>query len=270
MKDNSNRPLWGWHIVILRSKHQARSLYEQIQVCGGEPILLPTIDIFPLTFSSQQLERDQNRLRQADLIFIASANVVYCLPEALLLLLQGNNSCIVTMGKATTQTLAEKSIEVFFTAPSGSTSESVLEQSFLQMDKVSGKEIVLLAGEDGRTLLADTLSQRGAHIHWIKVYRQQPIKLNLKPFIASWRLQRDFCFVVMSHHSLENLLVAFPSEDLTWLHSQMLVTISQRIALKAKEWGFQHIFVAQGAHPEEIGSALQEMAQACGTMHCYC
>jgi uroporphyrinogen-III synthase len=250
--------LKDWHIVIMRSQHQASSLITLVKDKGGVPILLPMQDILPLAISSQTLAKWINHIPQVDMIVVTSANAVYCAPASLIGAMK-QVPCIVTMGKATSQALSEKGISAFFTAPPGSTSESVLMNTFLQKNAIENKKILLLAGEGGRTVFAEELANRGATVNWLKVYRQEQPRIDITPQLQQWQYFSKICFISTSSRSLENLLKLTPPEFHHWLKTKPLIVISSRITKQAIEWGFQHIVEAKAAHPEDILIVLQEM-----------
>lgn len=248
--------LQDWHMVILRPKHQAQRLVERLQNLGANAISVPLIDIIALTFDSHQLEEIKQKLHGADLLIVTSANAVYCAPNALFGTIKPS-TFIITMGQATTDALQKTApaLSVHYTAIQGSTSESVLSESFLVKSQVSEKNICLLAGLDGRTLLADTLSERGAFIHWIKVYRQEKSTILLEKIIHNLKLQPKVCFIVTSSRILAQLIARAPQMDLPWLFRQPLIVVSQRIYQEAKTFGFEQVAIAHGASESAIEQA---------------
>lgn len=255
----ANAFLKGWHIVIMRSQHQASSLIALVKDKGGDPILLPTQDILPLAISSETLTKWINYIQQVDILVVTSANAVYCAPASLIDAMK-QVPCIVTMGKATTQALGEKEVPVLFTAPPGSTSESVLTHALLQKNAVENKNILLLAGEGGRTVLANELAHRGATVNWLKVYRQEQPHIDITSQLQQWQQFSKMCFISTSSRSLENLLKLAHPEFHDWIKTKPLIVVSSRIAKQAIEWGFQHIVEAKAPHPEDILNVLEEMA----------
>ncbi len=253
--------LQDWHIVILRASHQSGSLIESISKHKGTPISLPLLEIEPIEPLSQ-LTTWKNAIKHADFLLVTSANAVHCAPMALMSAIRPSTQKI-TMGKATTQALEESGVlDIGYTAAPGSTSESVLDESFFQETNVKDKQVVILAGEGGRTVLADTLSERGARVTWIKVYRQKRPDLDLGSTLKQWQQQARYCFVATSSRILENLLALTPIEDKPWVLACPIIVVSERISVQAKEWGFKTCFVAKGPHPEEILVALQAMIKA--------
>jgi len=58
-------------------------------------------------------------------------------------------------------------------------SEGLLEEPGLQPEALqSGQRVLLIAGEDGRPLIADTLRERGGLVHSWLVYRRVPVSID--------------------------------------------------------------------------------------------
>lgn len=254
--------LKGWQVVIMRPSHQAQSLIEAVKSYGGAPYFLPLMEIQPLALTATQCSQAKT-MANLCYVIVTSANAVYCTPEEILNILRSRETPLVTMGKATTQALNEKDLRVFFTAPLGSTSETLLQQSFLNTEVVQGQTILLLAGEGGRTVLAETLKERGADIVWLKTYRQYNTPVDIVNLLQLWQENQRYCFVATSSRVLASLRKLVSTEHFLWLQACPCIVVSERIALQAREYGFQHIFVAKAPHTDEILESLQEMAQLC-------
>jgi uroporphyrinogen-III synthase len=247
----NNRPwLQDWQVVILRPAHQAGPLRDFVSENGGTAIVLPMIELSSIPVPEAELN--------LDLMIVTSPNSVHFAPLRLLEKLAANQPLqVISMGQTTTAALTDKNIPVFFTAPIGSTSESLLAQDFLQGNNIAGKTIGLLSGEGGRILLAQTLQQRQAHIQWFQVYRQSRPERDLTPLLAQWQQQMRFCFVVTSLHCFENLLALAPTDTWPWLQEQTWIVVSARIETALQGWGAGNIIVAKGADQASLATALQ-------------
>lgn len=259
--------LSAWQIVLMRPAHQVQPLAEAINQLGATTILLPMLNITPVAASSEDLTTWIRSIREADWIIVSSQNAVHCASPDLLQALSQTTGKVVTMGQATTRALMANGVSVFFTPSSGTDSEKLLTETFLHPNEIANKKMVLLAGEGGRTMLAQTLAQRRALITWVKVYRQEKSVLALVPRLIEWSsLSNPFCFIVTSQNSLNHFLDNIPLAYHAWLNQQSFIVVSERIAQTAKKWGIQHIFVAKSAEEEQLCAALLHMTQFCHTM----
>ncbi|MBS0286417.1 MAG: uroporphyrinogen-III synthase [Proteobacteria bacterium] len=250
--------LQDWQVVILRAKHQAQGLASALLEHKAELTLLPLIDIVPLAILPSALHAWQNALKNADFLLVTSANAAFCAPEELLNFIS-EKTVVMTMGQATSQALLEKhpTLQIHYTAPPGATSESILNEPFLQADRVKNKKVALLAGKDGRTVFADTLANRGAQIEWMIVYEQQKPDIDLAETLLSLQLHPKVCFIATSSRVLENLVTMAPPTLVEWLLSVHLVVVSHRIYQHAKDKGFKQIVLADGAQTHAILQALK-------------
>lgn len=108
--------------------------------------------------------------------------------------------------------------------------------------------------------MADALTAREANVTVLTVYQQKMLASSLKLDIVKWNLKEKFCFVATSNSILENLCKQMPMEYHPWLLEQPLVVVSTRMAERAKEFSFKHIFVAKSAHPDDILCTLSDIA----------
>ncbi|MGE3318335.1 MAG: uroporphyrinogen-III synthase [Candidatus Berkiella sp.] len=261
----NTKPLTDWHFVLLREAQQNQDLLSFIVDNGATATSLPSLTITPIP--PLNLTTWIEQIRNADWIFVSSQNAVRFAPQALLQALRHSQAKVVTMGRATSESLLAKGVSIFFTPEAGANSESLLQEPFLQMSEVAGQKVVLLAGVGGRTLLYETLTHRQAIVDWVQVYRQEASSVLLEPLLTAWSLSKDkFCYVAMSQNGLMYFLEKVPSAYHAWLKKQAFIVVSERIAFAAKKWGIQHIFVAHGAHPEQLCAAMLHVSQFCHTM----
>jgi len=263
---NTKSALEGWHVVLLREAQQNQDFLSFITQRGGVATSLPILKMTPIP-PLYHLATWIEQVSAADWIFVASQNAVHCAPDALLQALRQTKAKVVTMGRTTSQTLVANGVSVFFTPEAGANSESLLEEPWLQRREIAQQKVVLLAGESGRTLLYETLIERQAIVDWVRVYRQEPLPLTLLPLLEACSISpQKCCFVAMSQNSLMHFLNEIPLVHALWLKDQVFVVISERIAQAARKWGIQHIFVANGAHQEQLCAAMLHVTQFCHTM----
>ncbi|MCC5881864.1 MAG: uroporphyrinogen-III synthase [Halomonas sp.] len=133
------------------------------------------------------------------------------------------------------------------------TSEALLELASLR--SLDGQRVLLVAGEGGRTLLADTLAARGAKVTRVALYRRclQPPPIELQERLAGGEFR---ALVVSSGELLEHLARWCSKATL----NQPLIVSSRRLATLASNLGFRTPVVAAGATPAALASAV---AAAC-------
>lgn len=158
-----------------------------------------------------------------------------------------------SVGRATAATLYEQlGVHVHVPSPTAGedTSEALLSLSALQ--QLEHQRILLVAGEGGRPLLADTLAERGAEVTRLAVYRRRlaPLTPPLKARLSSGNYR---ALIVTSSELLEHLA--------KWCHqaalNQPLIVSSRRLATLAGILGFCDLKVASGATPTALIAALE-------------
>jgi uroporphyrinogen-III synthase len=259
--------LQGWEVVVLRPLQANETLSEKIHEAKGEVCLLPMIEIVPLTIPPRELKQWCERALKLDYLFVVSGNAVQCAPESLLEAFHLNSALkVVSMGESTSQALMAHNIPVGFTPEIGTTSESLLEKSLFQSKEMVGKSIGILAGEAGRTVLAETLQSRGAVVMWFPVYRQRLPQISLNAYFQKWQQEKlRKIFIATSANTLQNLMQLTPTYERNWLFAQPVIVVSERIAESAKQFGFQQVFIAKGAQENSLMMALYETVKICHT-----
>ena len=230
-------------ILVTRPKEQANVLCQMIEIAGGKAVRLPVIEIVAIENNTALLN---SNLKKSDFAIFISANAV----EKALPNLDLPPQCqIIAVGKRTAEKLELSGIKALYPPPPFN-SETLLEMPELQPAAIQGKKIVIFRGEGGREFLAKTLQQRGAIVNYVNVYQRiqppAPAKINPVDIIT-----------ITSVEGLKNLLNMLKWQ--TWVKNTPFVVISERIALKAKQWGINApIFVAARASDEGIFNAVLE------------
>ncbi|WP_447927393.1 uroporphyrinogen-III synthase [Vreelandella sp. EE27] len=131
------------------------------------------------------------------------------------------------------------------------TSEALLSLPSLQ--RLTHQRVLLVAGEGGRPLLADTLTARGAALTRLAVYRRvyQPPSAELQRRLASGSFHT---LIVTSGELLEYLAKWCQQAAL----DQPLIVSSHRLATLAGKLGFSDLKVASGASKAALVAALNE------------
>ncbi|UYV19025.1 uroporphyrinogen-III synthase [Halomonas qaidamensis] len=165
-----------------------------------------------------------------------------------------------SVGRATANVLFEQlGVRVHMPSPSHGedTSEALLSLASLQT--LTHQRVLLVAGEGGRTLLAETLSARGANVTRVAVYRrvyQAPL-----PAMQQRLLTGDYrALIVTSSELLEHLAKWCEHAAL----NQPLIVSSHRLAKLAGKLGFRDLKVASGATPAALAAALSRFCNPKG------
>lgn len=236
----------GLKVLVTRPKQQANALCDLITAEGGEAIAFPVIEITAILpdkwMHTSLLEQDM-------LIFISRNAVVHFMsghPKI------APSTQMVAVGNATAKAMREHGLRLDIQAPSPAGSESLLAMSVMQ--DVQTKHIVIVRGEGGRELLADTLSARGATIRYIETYQRQLASATDDDIEQA---KKADSIVITSIAGLTNLYQLLGEKV---VREKPLIVVSERIKQRAMTLGCQKITVADDAGDSAVMKKVREGA----------
>lgn len=127
-------------------------------------------------------------------------------------------------------------------------SEGLLALPSMQKEKVENKTILVLRGNGGRELFPSIMQTRGAKIMTIECYQRLAID-NPNPIeqVDLWQRTGINQILITNQESLNYLLAFVPENEHNWLKNCQFITVSQRIADLAQQFGWQNIVIASHA-----------------------
>lgn len=135
-------------------------------------------------------------------------------------------------------------------------SETLLLLPALQ--KLAGKQALIMRGNGGRELLGETLSARGAAVRYYECYQRSPVHYDGIEQSAHWQRAGVDTLVVTSGEMLQQLYNLVPDYyRSSWLLCCRLIVVSERLATLAQELGWSTIRVADNADNDALMRALQ-------------
>ncbi|MCE9903503.1 MULTISPECIES: uroporphyrinogen-III synthase [Hafnia] len=244
-------------ILVTRPSPAGEALVNRLRTLGRAAYHVPLIDFTPgsgLTTLPTQLQR----LASGDLVFALSQHAVrYAHPY-----LQRNGMTwprelsYFAIGRPTALRLHTASgLPVGYPRPP-ETSESLL--LLPELRDIAGKRALILRGNGGRELLAETLTQRGVNVTLCECYQRCAIHYNGAEQSAHWQRQGISTLVVTSGEMLQQLYDLVPDYDrIMWLLHCRLIVVSERLATLAQALGWKDIQVAESADNDALIRALQ-------------
>ncbi len=259
MTDAPLPTLRGLGVLVTRPAHQAEPLCRLIEQHGGVAIRYPTLAIGPppdlvLTTARARLAR----LADYDLAIFTSVNAVN---GALPLIREQGDAVppgleIAAIGAATARALAGQGIAPCLQAANEATSEGLLALDRLQSTHINGQRVLMVRGVGGRTLLADTLRDRGARVEHAVVYQRQRPLLDPEPVLECWARGAIGAVTVTSDESLRNLFDMLGAAGQDYLRATPLIVVSARTRQTAAEYGCRHLLLAQDASDAALTAVL--------------
>lgn len=233
MKDLGNG-LDGLRVLVTRPAAQSAPLRERLAGAGAQVHSLPLLQILPPHDARAARERLREG-RGADFWLFTSANAVRGAaridaaaglspadwPETLFAIGRGTASALSAIGRTAL-------------APEGATSEALLMWPELQ--QVDGVEVLVVTGEGGRGLIADTLAERGALVRVARTYRRERVAHAAEEVLSA--LAGVHVVVLTGGESLEALVALVPEPQRSDLFRRALVVPSTRVVELARRLGF--------------------------------
>lgn len=245
-------------LLVTRPLSQGRSLCEQLQARGYVAHHIPVMEIEPLQ-DEASLVRCENcfaNLEKYHGMLVVSLNAA---EQALLWwtrypLLSAHQ--VFSVGKTTADFLQQspclEGLSPVVFPRHQMDSEGLLALPELAPEHVQGKHFLLLRGEGGREMIAQTLRARGAIVESCELYRRRAPRQNAKSLQDC--LPAVEGIIINSAESLENFLSL--AGDIP-VAGKVLVVPGQRVADAAGRAGFQHIIVAANATDAALLDAVQ-------------
>lgn len=143
---------------------------------------------------------------------------------------------------------------------SGDTSEALLQLPSLQ--QLDDKRVLLVAGEGGRVLLAESLARRGARLTRLALYRR--VLMPPAGTAGEHLTKGDFSALVVTSGELLEHLAGWCSRRAL---NQPLIVSSQRLATLAHTLGYSRPLVAQGATPAALAAVVADVCGLEGADH---
>jgi len=235
-----NRPLRGRGILVTRPAGQAQRLAALVEAAGGRAILFPAIEIEPLAQARLPSPAD------FDLVVFVSPTAVQCAAARI----RGSGVRVAAVGSGTRRELEAHGFPEVVAPQDGADSEALLALAELQ--EVAGKRILIVRGEGGRELLADTLAARGAQVEYFECYRRVLPRADTAPLLSAWDRGEVAAVTVSSSEGIDNLVELLGAARLA---GRPLFVNHARVAERAREAAIAEVIVA-GPGDEETAEAL--------------
>jgi uroporphyrinogen-III synthase len=121
------------------------------------------------------------------------------------------------------------------------------------------KRILIVRGEGGRELLAETLKQRGARVEYAEVYRRRIASASLNELLPPAQRDTINIIIVTSNEILSTLVDMAKGDYRTWLLRTPLAVIGMRTAALARELGFTYPpIMAKAASDAALMEAIEQ------------
>ena len=241
MQANVPGSLHGRTILVTRPAAQADALSGMITRLGGEALSFPLLEISPATDTAPIRAAGAHLEAYALAIFISPNAVEYGLP----LLLDGRSGWpegvqAAAVGPSTVAALAARGVEGALAPSERFDSEALLALPFFQATRVAGKRALILRGNGGRELLAETLRARGATVDCVTCYQRSGPQ-DATPLLDWLRAGRLDAIAISSSEGLRHLWALLDASARQRLRRLPLFVPHARIAEQARALGLHRV-----------------------------
>lgn len=244
-------------ILVTRPSPAGESLVNKLRALGLMAYYMPLIHFTP----GGDLEKLPNTLMQlniGDLVFVISPHSVHYADSVM-----GHSGLkwptylsYYAIGPASGLALSNISALSVNYPNKLAMSETLLMLPALQ--KLDGKQALILRGNSGRRLLGDALGTRGAIVRYCECYHRIPVYYDGHQKSTQWQQVGIDTLVVTSGEMLEQLYTLVPHYYRSlWLLHCCLVVVSERLASLAQNLGWNTIRLAESADNDALIRVLK-------------
>ena len=237
-------------VWVTRPRAQARRLEAMLQARGFAPVAAPLLAIEPIEDEEQEAQVAAALDDYAWVFFVSRTAAELAVPRLRRYRAWPPGPPVMTVGEGSAESLRALGFSEVICPREGADSEAVLALPECARAAVSGRRVLLVKGEGGRALLAQTLIERGALVDtWICYRRVQPRWT--AEVLAPLRERRLAAMLLTSSEGVMNLPALVPAADWPLLVDVPAVAAHPRIAAAATTLGLRRVVTA--AAPGDAG-----------------
>lgn len=261
MTAESSRVLQGMCILNTRPSHQQTELQRLLEADGARVLSFPSIEITATEPTEFHLSLP-DKINNYDMTIFVSRNAVEGAFQYLHSDQWPKDLLMAVIGEGTFLALAEMlnnpEHKIIYGEPYNS--EGLLATE--TMNQVESKNILIFRGQQGRTLLGDTLTKRGAWVEYCEVYRRRLPLYRDDDFRRLCTKQFPTLAIFTSSEGMQNLIRMLDEHSLAGMLQCPWLLISERMRESAVDLGHNgDIIIAQEASDGGIHQAIRRWAQ---------
>ncbi len=249
-------PLRGRTIAVTRPLAQAAALVAAIEAAGGQALCYPLLEISPLPDPADLRATVPHLADYALAVFISPNAVSYALPTLRSAGAWPASLRPAAVGPGTAAALAEAGIANCLLPDTRYDSEGLLARPEFAASAVNGQKVLILRGDGGRELLADTLRQRGAVVDCVSCYRRSGPATPPEVLLAAARSGQLAALTCSSSEGLRYLSALLDEVARSLLQTLPLFVPHPRIAEQAAQLGWPRVVLTGAAEEGLIRSLL--------------
>ena len=246
------------NLLITRPVMPASRTATRVAALGATPFIFPTIIIEPPANAAPLRDALKNITNYYAAIFVSpSAAEMTLAPLGSAALKLPTSLHVFAPGPGTAEELNLRGVADVLMPETSFDSEGLLALSALQTAAIQGKRIVIFRGNDGRELLREELTKRGALVEAITAYHRRAPSTPPTGLIEMLSAKKVNAISVMSSDAVTNLVsIISPKDRENLLLSLPLYASHERIAATARTAGFRNVIETQAGDAGLITALL--------------
>jgi len=231
--------LAGRGVVLTRPRELAEPFARLLERRGARAIVFPAIEIQPLPAPPEL-----THLGDYDLAVFISPSAVHVARRATT---SWPPRLAAAIGAGTRRELERTGARAIIAPQAGADSEALL--ALPQVQRLAGKRVLIVRGEGGRELLAESLKARGAVVEHAVCYRRTKPAADAAQLVEAWRHGEVDALTAYSAQALDNFVAMGGAELIAALP---VFVPHERIARHARALGAREVAVAAGGDDQML------------------
>lgn len=247
----SNHQHAAVNVVITRPVGSGRALGAALRRHGAVPLWLPALSLR----AAEDVKATRTALRaglRADVLLFTSPAAVH-FAQQLQRLQVSRHTTVVALGTGTASALGRAGVPSVL-VPNRQDSEGVLALEALQ--SINGLELAVIGAAGGRGLLQRTLTERGAKLRDVHVYRRLPARLDRRHLDPLLSAAAPIYVLVSTTRTLSLLQSMLPDAAWKRVCAAIVVASSARVAQAVRAAGCRDILRAHSANDADLLAAV--------------
>lgn len=245
-------------VWVTRPRAQAQRLEALLREQGFVPVAAPLLAIEPIEDETKAAQLAAALDGYAWVFFVSRSAVELAVPRLRRHRDWPPGPPVMTVGEGSAASLRDLGFAEVVFPPEGADSEAVLALPQCAPAAVCGRRVLIVKGEGGRALLAQTLTERGACVDtWVCYRRIRPQWSD--EVLAPLRERRLAAMFLTSSEGVGNLPALVPPADWPRLVDVPAIAAHPRIAAAALALGLKQVVTAPSPGDAGLVAALESL-----------
>lgn len=243
------------YVLNTRPEPACWQLQQALNAAGINNLCQPLLE-YQHKNNGKQLESLIKAFQPSVIIFISQAAVEFAHKNYSLSHWLKLDTSIIAVGDKTQQCLENLGYQAI--CPTQHDSEGMLALPVLAAKNVMDQHILIVRGDGGREHLAQSLTKRGANVHYFESYQRNWLNIAAEQDKV-WKSKQINAMVITSESQLKRMVEVLTPLDDYWTQHCTYIVPSKRVANTGSTLGLRNILISNGASDNAIVTTLKGM-----------